>query len=91
MCVVYIYYVYIYKYTCMYRFQKNMLILYIKYIYFYVNYINIDVNILYVCVYLNKQKNIHRTHIYIMKTKTCIYRDYSFDSTNIYQIRPIKN
>ncbi len=33
MCAVYIYYVYINTHTCMYIFQKNMLCLYIKYIY----------------------------------------------------------
>ncbi len=32
-CAVYIYYVYMNTHTCMYIFQKNMLSLYIKYIY----------------------------------------------------------
>ncbi len=32
-CIVYIYYVYINTHPCMYKFKKNILCLYIKYIY----------------------------------------------------------
>ncbi len=43
-CNVYIYYVYINTHPCMYMFNKNMLCLYIKYIYIYnINYMNINI------------------------------------------------
>ncbi len=42
-CTVYIYYVYINTHTCMCIFKKNKLCLYIKYILYNINYININI------------------------------------------------
>ncbi len=65
----------------MYMFKKNMLCLYIKYIYININYMNINIGRLHVnifkiftvcvCIYIYII-NIHSTHSYIMWTTTFI-------------------
>ncbi len=81
---VYMYYAYINTHTCMYIFMKNMLYLYIKYIYNF-NVRNINTckyfqNICCMCVYLyiiNIQYT--HTHVYYIHINSYFGRHYSFD------------
>ncbi len=74
-CALYIYYVYINTHTCMYIYFRKMLSLY-EYKYRHVNTCKYFQNVYCMYEYLYTLYihiiNIHRTHTYIMQTKTFI-------------------